>query len=264
MAVQLLGASDARLDFGAALLGGGGGGSYTGLTVAFTIKVASSVVGSRFFTKWGSSQTFLVQLLSTAEIGFVLRGTPSGAYGAYQTTDSPVAANALLRVVCRWNMPTTTATCWVNGSARASSLWFGGLSAGDTVLAGADHVQAGHETLEATDGINGEYSELAIWGEAVPDWVARAYGLGFSPGIYRKNGLFYCPAWNTSYLIDQWGGFNGTNSSGTTVAHPSVQYLGCQSVAVGTFSGGGGGGGGATMFERAWRGVGVGVLRGAR
>jgi hypothetical protein len=227
MAVELLGASDARLDWGDLA----GVDALTTLSAAVTLKVASSVVGDFIFTKNGDQfveQVFTIQLANTDEVGFLVQGQNAGSqkYLGRVTTGSPITANALLRILCRWDFPNLTCDCWINGSAAADASWQTGAAVTDVLNANAIPVQAGRCTNYPLDGVNGVYSELAIWDHWVPDWVASAYGKGFSAKVYRKGGLLYSPAITTAMLIDEWGGAAGTNTGGTTVAHPSVFYQG--------------------------------------
>lgn len=242
MAVTLTGAADARLDFGVGVLGTFSPGA---ITVAFTINI-STLADRRMVSKWAGfdlGQTFLVQSVGNQIAWAALSRVSGNHYHAYQTSDAPLTTGTNLRIVVRIDLSGVVSSCWVNGSARASGVWFGGGSPGDVLQGqGLFSLQVGHETGESLDGVDGVYSEIAIWTEYVPDWVARAYGLGFSPAIYRSNAHFYCPAWSTSELRDQWGGHHGTNTGGTNAAHPPVIYPGESPVVpYGAPSGGGGG-----------------------
>ena len=87
-------------------------------------------------------------------------------------------------------------------------------------------VQVGFETDESINGLAADYAELAVWLEAVPDWVILGYGKGMSPRYYRSNGALYCPLVHTGYLVNEWAATGGTNSSGTNGVHPAMYYPG--------------------------------------
>lgn len=224
MAINLLGSVDAVVDYGT----GTGFLGATAISVAFTVRTAGTLVGNIFFSKWHSSlsgQSFLVDLVDTDEIEFLVHGsggTGSNYYGR-KTTDSPVTTSTLLRVVCRIELATPFADIWVNGAVRADTLAFNnGITA---MIGGVATICVGRQPARALDGVNGDYGEVAIWFEKVPDWVAIAYGKGWSPLVYRPagNGM-YAPMWNTSALGEIWFGQPGTNTAGTNATHPSMIY----------------------------------------
>lgn len=222
MAIELLGAGDDRLEFGDI----SGIAGLTDMTIAFTIKTTGTLTGERLMGQWesaGLAQAFLCQLVDTNEIGFVVSdGTDSVNFFGRKTTDSPIAVDSLLRVVCTVALGTPDVEIWVNGSIRADISWFSGSSA--SIVDSNKVVFVGHEAESSADGVDGDYSEIAIWNHKVPDWVAIAYGKGFSPAIYRSGGLLYCKAINTGFLIDEWGGNTVTNTGGANAVHPSIIY----------------------------------------
>lgn len=205
-----------------------------GRTFAFTIHVQEAPANYRLFTKWAagaSNWSFLIQVTGTDEIGFTLgdAATPSPLWGI-RTTSAPIVNGNLLRVVCRHDGTTGVGTAagdiWINGVEQADENWFGGSISSDYQDTPTT-VDVGYDTGSAAQGLNGYYSEAAIWKQIVPDWVAVAYGKGMSPDFWPYDLFFYAPLWNLNHLVDHRGGAIGSES-GTpgSIAHPSVYYPG--------------------------------------
>ena len=222
MAVRLLGADNARVDFGdiAALSG------LTAFTVAFTFTPSTTTATNRrFVSQWDSlvaRQAFLVQVVDNDEIGFVVSAGDATYFGK-KTTGLDLASGSTYRVVCTiaFGGPPTI-HIWVNGSDEALAD-FVGTSNVTQMINSVEFVQVGHETAEAADGSDGDYSEVALWSAVVPDAVAIAYGAGFSPKFWRTSGILYAPLWNTNYVTDQYAG-RGAHSGATDAAHPRMYY----------------------------------------
>jgi len=226
MAVELLGAGNDRLDFGdiASV------DSLTEISVAFSIKPASGgLVGNRLISKWGSTsakEQIISQLVNTDEIGFfVTKGGTGTANGVGRQTNAtnPLVAGTLIRVVFRWKASPKSIDIWVNGVNQSVITWIANATPVD-LGTGSTNLQVGHETDETSDGVDGDYSEIAIWDHKIPDNVAIAYGKGFSPLIYPKGGLVYCRALNSSHLVDEWGGNTVTPTGAADAPHPAVYY----------------------------------------
>jgi hypothetical protein len=222
MAITLAGSGNDRVDFGdiAAIAGA------TAITVAVTLKPSAinAATNNRVIHQWASSTfgAFLIQVVDTDELGFTVRNG-SSLYGP-KTTALNLTAGNTYRIVARIGGlgGTKTQSIWVNGSAATTTAWFSGSPA--SIQNSTSSVQVGHETAETSDGVDGDYSEAAIWLESVPDWVAEAYGQGYTALVYQKNQLLYAPLENTSRTNDIVGGLTGTLTGGATADHPRIIY----------------------------------------
>jgi hypothetical protein len=222
MAITLAGSGNDRVDFGdiAAIAGA------TAITVAVTLKPSAinAATNNRVIHQWASSTfgAFLIQVVDTDELGFTVRNG-SSLYGP-KTTALNLTAGNTYRIVARIGGlgGTKTQSIWVNGSAATTTAWFSGSPA--SIQNSTSSVQIGHETAETSDGVDGDYSEAAIWLESVPDWVAEAYGQGYTALVYQKNQLLYAPLENTSRTNDIVGGLTGTLTGGATADHPRIIY----------------------------------------
>lgn len=221
MAIQLLAAGSARLDFGdlAAIDG------LTELSVAVTLKPVTSLTNSRIISKWGNASgepAFLLRGVDTDEIAFTVNNGLGTQLRGDKTTDSPLAVDTITRVVCRWRASGSEVNIWVNGAARTDTSEFAGTvtALGTTTAA----IQVGRETDEGINGQDGEYSEIAIWNRYLDDAEVIQYGNGFAPSFMRRGGILYCPAINAANLAELWGGATPSNTGGTSVAHPAVIY----------------------------------------
>jgi len=225
MAVELLGAGNDRLDFGdiASV------DNLTEISIACTILLDTGgfANGDRLITKWGSSsadEQFLIQVLDTNEIGFVVnRGAPSSSFFGKKTNNTnPIVDNTLVRLVFTAKLSPKSMDIWVNGTKQSVIDWF--TNSPSDLGTGSGAIQVGHESAETVDGVDGDYSEIAIWDHKIPDGIAAAYGKGFSPLIYPKGGLVYCRALNSGHLVDEWGGNTVTATGAADAAHPAIYY----------------------------------------
>ena len=220
MAVTLVGSGNDRIDFGdmSAIAG------LTGMSIAITIK-PSTVTAERIVTQWGGSgseQAFLAQCEnSSGTVGFVVRGGAAVHNG--RKTGNVLSNGATSRLLWSWDTPGDH-NIFHNGTDESLSTFI----ADDNVTSLTDSpnaVQVGHETDETADGIDGDYSEFAIWDHKVPDWVGLAYSSGgFSPLFYPEGLILYSRLTNTSDTDDIIGGLAGALTGGANAAHPSMIY----------------------------------------
>ena len=248
MALNLLGASNARVDFGdlSALSG------LTSVTFSFTINASSIAHDERFFGQWGAeaiNYALLCAAIGTDEIGFVV-SNGSGVYHGRQTLSANLATGTTYRVVVRWRASAKALEIWINGVNQTVTTWVGD-GAVSAIINSAASLQVGHETASAADGVDGDYAEFAIHNTYMPDDYCIAYGKGYSPAFYRANGILYAPLIDTSSLGDLWGGVVGANTAGTSAAHPptlrpTAQIIQFPSAAGGVQSGAGSSAGSAT------------------
>lgn len=221
MAIDMAPADDARVEFGdiAAIAG------LTKMSVALTVNV-DVVQLLRLVGQWGAGatqQAFLVSIAVTNELSLAVSLTAT--FGR-RTSALDISAGDLLRFLITWDGSAAvddSMKFWVNGVEEANVAWVGGTNQASLRNAIGD-VFVGREQASGNDGVDGQYSEVAIWDHIVPDWVAIAYGKGMSPRFYRTGGILYCKMVNTGYLIDEWGGNDGTNTGGVSAAHPRVYY----------------------------------------
>lgn len=233
MAIQLLGTNNARISAGdvAAIAG------ETALSVAFTIRLISLATGSRFVTQWGGatgSQAFLIQLVDTDEAAYAISNA-GGSYFSAKTTVLNLAAGGTYRMVFTWATGTpNTMTITVNGVAQATADFIGTTNIA-AVINSATAVQVGHETDEAEDGIDGDYSEIAIWGAVLSASDRAAYGAGVAPpdlSASAADRILYIPAYSTTNLPtpDPWGGNTITQTGGTDAPHPGTAVAGADAL----------------------------------
>ncbi len=95
---------------------------------------------------------------------------------------------------------------WTNGSLRPVVEWISSNSP-ISVRAGTAKIQYGHDTNSSTLALDGDYSEMAIWTEYVPDWFAKAYTIGFSPDWHMRNRVLYHRALDASDVFEIHGNF---------------------------------------------------------
>lgn len=223
MSVELLGAGNDRVDFGdiAAIDG------LTGITLAITIKLDAGgfADSDRLITKWGASNNaFIIQVIDTDELAFAVETDLAGfhPYGE-KTTDSPLADDALLRMVFRW-AAVGDLDIWVNGAVRTTTSWFSNTV--NVIRSGTTHaIQCGHQSSSSVDGVDGDYSEFAMWDHKVPDRVARAYGVGYSPRFYRNGGIIYSSLKHTGNIVNEWDRtVTVTNTGAADASHPKMYY----------------------------------------
>ena len=219
MALELLGASDARVEFGAC----SGVDAATQLTVAIWITPDSPKAGgTRVCGRWGGGgNTWLVQTNSTGDrIEFYVSDGSSNY--AERTATSSITLGALNRIVLRWdyNSGSPIMNAYINGSADSMSSLLGG-----TVTAlntSTVHTFVGHEVAENSDGIDGDYAEFAVWTTYLSDAEAQNISNNYAASWYPTNGVVYVPLTSTTSLADQFGSNDGTQTGGSTTTHPTV------------------------------------------
>jgi hypothetical protein len=225
VAINLLAASDARIDFGDVTFLDG----ISELTVALTLRLNAAPADGRYLAqKWGAAladQQFLFTVPGTFtdEVGFAMRDSANLAYGK-RTTDLNLASGNVYRIIAKLDPSANLGAIWVNGASRTLDVYLDNQTSFGTTANGATALQIGRNTDVGTDGEDGDYAEFALWTEYVPDWFCSAYGKGYAPNFYRRNLVFYAQLFNTSHLRDVARGTAGTNSSGTDAAHPSMLY----------------------------------------
>jgi hypothetical protein len=222
MAINLLGASNARVDFGDLAVDAG----LTAITVSITVLASSIADNERLAQHWGnagSKQSWVAAITNTNELGFAISDAANAGvlFLGRQTTDLDFATGTLYRCVFRWRASPKAMEIWVNGVNRTVATFVADDDVA-TLVNSTSSIFVGHETEELNDGIDGDYSEFAIHPVYMPDHYCVAYGNGYSPRFFTRNESFYCPLRGTSNLLDIWGHAVGTNSSGTSAAHPVV------------------------------------------
>jgi hypothetical protein len=224
MAVNLLGSSNARIDFGN--ISGGGLGGATQMSIAVTIKLTAAPGAFRLMTQWGNAaaeRAYLLGCGADGSVAFVAANNAGQFYGK-ATTSLTMVNGGLYRIVAKLNPAGNVGAIWVNGTSH-TVVESVASNTSTTVGVPNTNLQIGHETDEAVDGQDADYSEAAVWTEYLPDWFCEAYGKGYAPSFYRKNLHFYAPLHNITHLKDRARqGFTGTNTAGTDAAHPSMLY----------------------------------------
>jgi hypothetical protein len=229
-AVNMLASNTARVSFGdiAAIAAG------NDLSVAVTVTLsANSATGDFVVHQWptaGNPPAFLIDVIDTDELRY-LTHTGASAVSCYygkKTNSLNLTNGSTYRIVARMrdfdDAGNRTLNIWVNGASQALTDTHNPGLCAITITDVSVPVEVGYNSTRSDDGLDADYSEVAIWGTYIPDWVAAAYGKGMSPAFYRTGGILYAPLTNTDGLRDVWGGILGTNSSGTSAAHPSMYY----------------------------------------
>lgn len=201
----------------------------TEFTVALTVKLtAASASDEVMLSRWSDTdglRQIIIQVLDTDEVVCLVSDAPSGFGNLYgvKTTGLNLANGSVYRLVFRWSAPRTM-TIYANGVSEST---IGAFDLGTIVdtgaPSGASNLEVGASESHETTGrpaLDGDYSEVAIWDHSVPDWVAEAYGRGFSPNIYRTGGLLYDRMWGTN-SANLWGP-NQPTHDGSTADHPRV------------------------------------------
>jgi hypothetical protein len=195
----------------------------TALSVCLTIKLAGSVAGVRFMSKWGNTipgtdQAFLISR-STADIGWLV----SANQRRVTTTTGLVTAGALLRLVFRWNTSGDLITVWANGVAQTTGAATGTDPA--SINTTTTSVQIGQQSAESQAAVDGDYAEAALFGRYLTDEEATAYGKGVSPArLGRSNRILYARLLNTTDLTNLWAGTAGALTGGANATHPTMIY----------------------------------------
>lgn len=198
MAVHMTSASSANIVFGnpSKLTGA------TALTIAVTVRPDNFSGGLRVIQQWANTATGTANFIfgpnsSGQWATFIAGGLTSFSNIMSQiTTASPIAAGQLGRFVTRWKA-STSIDIWCNGVKLATTT-SSGTGSGPSSLpnqGGIATLQLGFESAEATGSLNGQFSELAMYTEFLPDELCQAYGYGVSPSAFIRtnSAVFYCP-----------------------------------------------------------------------
>ena len=199
-------------------------GGLMAISMAFTFKAASTPTASdrRIFHQWDgvtANLAFLALNRSTDEFGLILSDGSANLYGE-RTSSVNIVGGTTYRVLIKTTIASQNMTIWVNGVSVATTVEFSALTG--AISSSAAQVRVGRDPVEPANALDGDYSEVALWGEEVPDWVGEAYGVGYRPSIYRNNGILYSPHYNTGSLVDLWGGVIGSNTGGVSAAHSAI------------------------------------------
>lgn len=204
----------------------------TEMSWALTVTLTASCCGATSFLlgQWATtnaSAAFTVRTADTDELELCW-GQGDGGYRCDKTSDLNLTNGSTYRMV-------GTLTEFGGGGSKDIDLWVNGVSKSLTVTLtpgpicctvadSAEQVSVGKMLNRSEDGIQGSYSDFALWSVKVPAWFAEAYGKGLSPLAYRTGGILYAPLVNVNSdgLREVWGGIASTNSSGTTATHPSM------------------------------------------
>lgn len=229
MAINLLGSGNDRVDIGDQSAIGGA----TELSVLLTVKPAASFGANRIITQWSSGasdQAFLISAISagsSSAVGFVVSGGEGiGTFRGRQTNSAIISGGTVGRLGCRWRASDGSTEIWQDGSSQSVSTWIANNSPA-SISNSSSAVQIAHETYEAFDGVDGDYSEVAIYTAYLSDDDMAAYGAGFSPDLLSQgamNRVVYLPLLNTSDLTDPWSGITGTLTGGSNADHSPVIY----------------------------------------
>lgn len=232
MAINLLGSGNAQLDYGNPT------GNNGALTIALTVTPSSIVDDTRLVSQWGNTRAeeqFIVRLVDTDEIGFIIADNITGSWKGRKTTALNLTAGTTYRIVFRWRGQNfgNEIKIWVNGATPSLTTDVNDINA-ITTTHSTNTVQLGYETDQGgVDGVDGNYCEFAMWDGAVRAENCLAMSNGFSPqffcagagdGSTTATPMFYTPLHDTSRLIDYWHNLTITNTNGTTADHPAVIY----------------------------------------
>ena len=119
---------------------------------------------------------------------------------------------------------------FVNGVARSASV------VNDqnptSIASNAVDIHVAHEVPNSVDGVDGDYSEVAVWDYEVDDAILAAVSSGYSPLFFRRGLIFYCPLFNTSHVADYitaavgaLGGSSETNAPHESMIYPAAPYI---------------------------------------
>lgn len=222
MAVTLEGAGNDRLDYGdVAALGG-----LNSLTVAVIVTPSAIADQDRVITQWGGSDTnrsFIVRIIDTDEIGFIVNDAGADRFGR-KTNDLNMTTGTTYRFVFKWtNSGGNQIEIW-SGTSRSivNDVSTGTMNA----LANSSlSVQVGHETDESEDGLDGDYSEIAMWDLFLDDWICHSITAdGRSPANFPDGGILYARCTRPGDTYDQWGGNTVTETGPAAAVHPRITY----------------------------------------
>lgn len=221
MPITLLGSADAKITYGdVSQLGG----ITTGLTVAIDVVITGGIVTDRRLCgQWGATleeDTFLLCLQDTDELAFVTHG-PAELWGIKTTGLNLVAGP--YKVCCTYNCSTEQGKIFVNGTQQATASWFGGTP--NVLTDSTSSVYIGNDGL-GTDGVDGTYSQFAIWGQVLSDAVCIAITNGTTDRstLQASTGILYSALTSTTSANDAWNGYTGTVVGGLDVTEPPVDF----------------------------------------
>jgi len=219
MALELLNGGDARVEFGAC----SGVNGATQLTVSIWITPDSPKAGgTRLCGRWGSGgNTWLVGTSGTGDrIEFIV-SDGSNLFGE-RTAASSITLGSLNRVVLRWdyNGGSPVMNAYINGSADSMTSLYGGTVT--SLNTSTSETFVGHEAAESADGIDGDYSEFAVWSTYLTDTQAQNISNNYAADWYPTDGVVYVPLTNTSTLTDQFNSNDGTQTGASNATHPTV------------------------------------------
>lgn len=221
MALTLLGSGNARIEHGdVSELAGA-----TAMAVAFTIKIAGTLTGNRFCGQWGATATeesFLVAINDTDEIGFVVNAGGGALFGR-KTTGLNIATSTLFRCCLIW-WATGNMELWVNGSLETDTSWFAGTVS--TLQDATTTVFVGHEATSTIDGVDGDYSEFALWAglaaDRMPSDIAKAISNGWSPQIWPHDAVIHDRLQSTARHFDRLDNYTSTLTGGANADSPGL------------------------------------------
>lgn len=223
MAVNLDAETNGGFDFGDLA----GLGNQSALSFSLNLRPTAGIVdGTRIFHQWGASANQLCvmcQLTDTDEIGVVVSNDAFVFFGR-KTTDLDVASGTLYRIVVTiaFGSPPTI-HIYVNGIDKSLVEFVGSNNVPQSLDSVGGLLQVGRETAESTAGVEGDYSEFAIWQRVLTSEQANEFTANNRyPSCCGPTGLLYLPMRTQDELIDQWGGVTATLTGGGTTTHPTM------------------------------------------
>ena len=199
----------------------------TELTIAVCVKLtASPSTSEAILGQWGSTaaaQAFLLYVIDTNEIGFVVHDATGGAnWRSCKTTALNIANGSTYWIIARWKQSTNTITINVNGATPAQAAI--NTDAISAIENSANVVRVGYDPSTGVDALDGDYAEVAIWTRYLTNVEASMYGTvkPDDTSIGSGSRVTYFKATDTSTLTDEWGTATVTNHSGTDATHPTL------------------------------------------
>lgn len=199
----------------------------TVLTVAFTFKPAA-ITPNRLVSEWGgvtSEQAWMIGC-AAAGIGLTVRG--GGAYFVKDSSGFTPVAGTTYHIAARWKGSGAGGTewaLWING-ARITLVDGWAVNPVAEFTDTSQHVELGRETDESINGVDGDYSEWAIWSAALADAVCLDLSNGRLPECYPTNGFMYWRGATITDLADRFGANVLTQSGGSNATHPTMVACG--------------------------------------
>jgi len=218
MAVNLSNGGLDHAHYGTSALVGG----LATMSIAVTVNITALADAERLVMKWGGAagnNVFLVAMRSADEIGFLVSHDGGSPRYGEQTTDANLTTG-LHRFV--FTFIDNDVNIYVNGVAAGMTGW---LDEGAVTSITSDtgvNTSLCQEINSGNPGIDGDYSEFAIWGIELDPAVAVAISSGFSPELYPTGRILYDSLINTGTPGDIVGGIATTFSGAVNAAHPSV------------------------------------------